>query len=50
MNVASGAIASFTSKRDIFVETAFGQYQQNGIYATGIDLIMRTAVVSKRTL
>ncbi|MGR9052356.1 MAG: TetR/AcrR family transcriptional regulator [Gammaproteobacteria bacterium] len=38
------------SKRDGIVETAFKLFSNNGFYATGVDLIMREAGVSKRTL
>ncbi len=39
-----------SSKRDTIVETAFRLFKENGFYATGVDLIMREAGVSKRTL
>ena len=39
-----------TSKRRQIVEAAFNLFKENGFYATGVDLIMRTANVSKRTL
>jgi AcrR family transcriptional regulator len=32
------------------VETAFKLFKENGFYATGVDLIIKTANVSKRTL
>jgi AcrR family transcriptional regulator len=32
------------------VETAFKLFKENGFYATGVDLIIQTANVSKRTL
>lgn len=38
------------SKRDHLVETAFRLFKENGFYATGVDLIMREAGISKRTL
>lgn len=38
------------SKKNTIVETAFDLFKQNGFYATGVDLIMREAGVSKRTL
>ena len=37
-------------KRQLIVETAFRLFKTNGFYATGVDLIMREAGVSKRTL
>ncbi len=37
-------------KINIIVETAFILFKKNGFYATGVDLIMREAGVSKRTL
>jgi AcrR family transcriptional regulator len=37
-------------KKQLIVETAFRLFKQNGFYATGVDLIMREAGVSKRTL
>ena len=37
-------------KINIIVETAFNLFKKNGFYATGVDLIMREAGVSKRTL
>ena len=36
-------------KRQI-VEAAFNLFKARGFYATGVDLIMQTANVSKRTL
>ena len=39
-----------SSKRDQMVEAAYNLFRENGFYATGVDLIMRTANVSKRTL
>ncbi|WP_031434591.1 TetR/AcrR family transcriptional regulator [Methylomarinum vadi] len=38
------------TKQDAIVETAFRLFKTNGFYATGVDLIMREAAVSKRTL
>lgn len=37
-------------KKDAIVETAYRLFKENGFYATGVDLIMREAAVSKRTL
>lgn len=37
-------------KRQLIVETAFRLFKDNGFYATGVDLIMREAGISKRTL
>ncbi len=37
-------------KRDQIIQAAFELFRENGFYATGVDLIMRTAKVSKRTL
>lgn len=37
-------------KREQIVTTAFELFKENGFYATGVDQIMRTAEVSKRTL
>ncbi|WP_305909786.1 TetR/AcrR family transcriptional regulator [Methylomarinum sp. Ch1-1] len=39
-----------TIKKDAIVETAYRLFKENGFYATGVDLIMREAAVSKRTL
>lgn len=41
---------SSNSKQNSIVETAFRLFKANGFYATGVDLIMREAAVSKRTL
>lgn len=38
------------SKRDQIVDAAFKLFTENGFFATGVDLIMREAAVSKRTL
>lgn len=37
-------------KRDQIVKTAYQLFKENGFYATGVDLIMRSSNVSKRTL
>lgn len=37
-------------KSQQIVETAYRLFRENGFYATGVDLIMREAGVSKRTL
>jgi AcrR family transcriptional regulator len=37
-------------KRNQIVQAAFDLFKENGFYATGVDLIMRTANISKRTL
>lgn len=37
-------------KREIIVEAAYKLFKSNGFYATGVDLIMREAGVSKRTM
>lgn len=37
-------------KKQEIIEAAFGLFKSNGFYATGVDLIMQTAKVSKRTL
>lgn len=37
-------------KRQLIVQTAFKLFKENGFYATGVDLIMREAGISKRTL
>lgn len=50
MNTVVGAQYTNLGKRQIIVETAFSLFKQNGFYATGIDAIMRSASVSKRTL
>jgi len=39
-----------TPKKRQIVEAAFKLFKDNGFYATGVDLIMRTANVSKRTM
>lgn len=39
-----------SGKRQQIVEAAFNLFRENGFYATGVDLIMRRACVSKRTL
>lgn len=39
-----------TNKEQTIIETAFRLFKQNGFYATGVDLIMREAAISKRTL
>ncbi|MCK9606403.1 MAG: TetR/AcrR family transcriptional regulator [Methylomonas sp.] len=38
------------SKQTLIVETAFRLFKQNGFYATGVDMIMQEAGISKRTL
>lgn len=38
------------TKKEQIVEAAYDLFLANGFYATGVDLIMRTAGVSKRTL
>lgn len=38
------------SKREQIIEAAFKLFAENGFFATGVDLIMREAAVSKRTL
>jgi AcrR family transcriptional regulator len=43
-------IVAQTSKKQQIVTAAFLLFKENGFYATGVDLIMRTAGVSKRTL
>ncbi|CAG7857239.1 hypothetical protein MCAMS1_01993 [biofilm metagenome] len=37
-------------KRGIIVETAYKLFKSNGFFATGVDLIMREAGISKRTM
>ncbi|WP_404359453.1 TetR/AcrR family transcriptional regulator [Methylotuvimicrobium sp. KM1] len=37
-------------KREIIVEAAYKLFKSNGFFATGVDLIMREAGVSKRTM
>ena len=39
-----------TAKRDQIIETAYQLFSTNGFYATGVDLIMQTAGISKRTM
>lgn len=39
-----------SGKRKQIVEAAFKLFKENGFYATGVDLIMRQANVSKRTM
>ena len=39
-----------TAKKDQIIETAFQLFSENGFYATGVDLIMKTAGISKRTM
>lgn len=43
-------ISRHLTKRDQIIQTAFNLFKENGFYATGVDLIMRTANISKRTL
>ncbi len=38
------------AKKLQIIEAAYGLFRANGFYATGVDLIMRTAEVSKRTM
>lgn len=38
------------TKREQIIEVAFTLFGRNGFYATGVDLIMKTTGVSKRTL
>lgn len=38
------------TKKNQIIEAAFKLFGENGFYATGVDLIMQTARVSKRTL
>ena len=42
--------ASESLKKRQIIEAAFKLFKARGFYATGVDLIMRTASVSKRTL
>lgn len=42
--------ADTRGKRRAIVQAAFDLFRENGFYATGVDLIMRRAGVSKRTL
>lgn len=39
-----------TDKRQDIITAAFSLFYKNGFHATGVDLIMQTAKVSKRTL
>ncbi|AEG01374.1 TetR/AcrR family transcriptional regulator [Methylomonas methanica] len=39
-----------SSKQALIVETAYRLFKQNGFYATGVDIIMQEAGISKRTL
>lgn len=39
-----------TGKRMQIIQAAFKLFKENGFYATGVDLIMRQANVSKRTM
>jgi AcrR family transcriptional regulator len=47
---ATVKIMAQPSKKQQIVTAAFLLFKENGFYATGVDLIMRTAGVSKRTL
>lgn len=43
-------IKETSGKRQQIIEAAFRLFKENGFYATGVDLIMRQANVSKRTM
>ncbi len=49
MTETGGRLAR-TSKAQQIVDTAYRLFKENGFYATGVDLIMREANVSKRTM
>jgi len=50
MNPAIPPIPDKLSKREQIILAAFNLFKQNGFYATGVDLIMQQANVSKRTM
>ena len=50
MNAEVLALTEKTTKRIQIVQAAFKLFTENGFYATGVDLIMRQANVSKRTM
>ncbi len=50
MTVNKSRVMQESQKRQQIIEAAYQLFRENGFYATGVDLIMRTAKVSKRTL
>ena len=50
MNKKGNPVALETPKKRQIVEAAYDLFKARGFYATGVDLIMQTANVSKRTL
>ncbi len=48
--ISTPYIMAHPSKQQDIVEAAYRLFKENGFYATGVDLIMREAGVSKRTL
>lgn len=47
---ATNHTPNMSAKRQQIINAAFDLFSANGFFATGVDLIMRTANVSKRTL
>ena len=50
MNHKTSPLQDKQSKRTQIILAAFNLFKENGFYATGVDLIMRQANVSKRTM
>ncbi len=50
MNTQANQKPPKSSKQQQIIDAAFKLFKENGFYATGVDSIMRTAKVSKRTL
>jgi AcrR family transcriptional regulator len=50
MNKKIGSVTPESPKKNQIVEAAYDLFKTRGFYATGVDLIMQTANVSKRTL
>ena len=50
MNGAMNLVNADSPKRRKIIETAYQLFKMRGFYATGVDLIMQTANISKRTL
>lgn len=50
MNAEALALPEKVTKRMQVIEAAFKLFSENGFHATGVDLIMRQANVSKRTM
>ncbi len=50
MNTSEQKITAISAKKLQIIEAAYQLFRVNGFYATGVDLIMRTAGVSKKTM